>query len=244
MWLFSKKSQSLEKSGLMKGLTDWHSHILPGVDDGIRTRDAALEVLRAYEDLGVQKIWLTPHIMEDFPNETGKLRERYEELKSAYKGNIELKLAAENMLDTLFEERLEKGDLLPIGEDGRCLLVETSYYNPPINFDELIERVFSAGYFPLLAHPERYRYMSESDYKRLKDRGVLFQVNFMSLAGAYGETAQKKGEWLLKEGMLDAVGSDVHKLSMIQRYMKESLRRQEHLDRLLAVASDPKVDKV
>lgn len=241
MWFFSKRSLPLDKSGVMSGFTDWHSHILPGVDDGIRTREEALRVLSHYEAMGVKKIWLTPHIMEDFPNETSKLKDRFEELKSAWKGNVELSLASENMLDNLFEERLEKGDLLPIGDDGRYLLVETSYYNPPMNFKELLERVFSAGYFPLLAHPERYRYMNESDYRSLRERGVLFQSNFLSLAGAYGETARKKGEWLLKEDMVDVVGSDVHKLSMLERYMSTPLQKKEHLDRLLSVASAPKL---
>lgn len=232
----------MSSSGIMQGMTDWHSHILPGVDDGIQTRESALEVLKSYESMGVRKVWLTPHIMEDYPNETADLRTRFEELKSEWKGNVELRLAAENMLDNLFEERLEAGDLLPIGDDGRYLLVETSYYNPPYNFDELLERVFKAGYFPLLAHPERYRYMKEADYIRLKSRGVLFQTNLLSSVGGYGETARKKAEWLLKEGMIDAVGTDVHKLSRIEQYLAEPVQKKDHLERLLAVANVPKLE--
>ncbi|MDE6295231.1 MAG: capsular biosynthesis protein [Muribaculaceae bacterium] len=242
MWPFVKKKSPLISSGIMQGMTDWHSHILPGVDDGIQTRESALEVLKSYESMGVRKVWLTPHIMEDYPNETADLRARFEELKSEWKGNIELRLAAENMLDNLFEERLEAGDLLPIGDDGRYLLVETSYYNPPYNFDELLERVFKAGYFPLLAHPERYRYMKEADYKRLKSRGVLFQTNVLSSVGGYGETARKKAEWLLKEGMIDAVGTDVHKLSRMQRYLEEPVQKKDHLERLMDVAKAPKLE--
>lgn len=239
IWPFKKKVESLNESGMLKNFTDWHSHILPGVDDGIPDMERSLEVLDAYEKAGVRKVWLTPHIMEDFPNETRKLRERFEELKLAYDGNIELKLAAENMLDSLFEERLEQKDLLPIGEEGNHLLVETSYFSAPMNFDEIIDDIKSAGYFPLLAHPERYRYMDEKDYKRLRQRGVAFQINFMSLVGTYGETARKKAEWLLKNNMVDVTGSDLHHLPATQRYLAQSPSKREALEAILNVAANP-----
>lgn len=221
----------------MYGFTDWHSHILPGVDDGVKTMETAIEVLRAYEKLGVKHIWLTPHIMEDYPNTVADLQRRFEELKLEWDGDVELHLASENMLDSLFEERLADNDFLPIGREGNHLLVETSYFNPPMNMDELLEGVFKAGYYPLLAHPERYRYMGEKDYIRLREQGILFQLNFMSLVGGYGETARKKAEWMLKKGFYDVTGSDVHKLRAVEHYLKCSPSGRDHLERLLSVAS-------
>ena len=79
MWPF-RKCIPLKDSGIFEGFTDWHSHILPGVDDGVRTVEEALEILRLYEELGVKAVWLTPHIMEDIPNTTAHLRERFAEL--------------------------------------------------------------------------------------------------------------------------------------------------------------------
>ncbi|MDE6234661.1 MAG: capsular biosynthesis protein [Muribaculaceae bacterium] len=238
-WPFKKKVDTLRAAGLLDGFTDWHSHILPGVDDGIPDMEKSLEVLAAYEDLGVKRVWLTPHIMEDFPNETSFLRERFNELLLEYNGNIELRLASENMLDSLFEDRLEKNDFLPIGDEGNHLLVETSYFSPPMNFDELIDDIKHLGYYPVLAHPERYRYMKEEDYEKLKLRGVLFQTNMMSLVGMYGETARKKAEWMLKKGMINLTGSDLHRLSATQRNLDESPRNRESLDQLLSVAKNP-----
>ena len=242
MWPFNRKRDTLEKSGMLRGMTDWHSHILPGVDDGIPNPEESLKVLRAYDEMGIKRVWLTPHIMEDFPNKTEDLQKRFEELCLMWDGNVELKLAAENMLDSLFEERLEKRDFLPIGDDGNHLLVETSSFNPPMNFDELIDGVFSAGYYPVLAHPERYRYMKEADYRRLKERGVVFQTNMLSLVGAYGDTARKKAEWMLKEGMIDLTGSDVHRLSMLRRYLQEAPKKQEHVERIREVALNPRIE--
>lgn len=238
-WFFNKKI-SLKESGIFEGFTDWHSHILPGVDDGIPTMEAALEVLAEYEKLGFRKVWLTPHIMEDFPNKTDELKKKFDELKNCWKGNVELCLASENMLDTLFEERLEQNDFLPIGNEGNYLLVETSYYTPPYNMEEMLDKARSKGYYLILAHPERYRYMEEKDYKKLKDKGVLFQMNILSLVGAYGETARKKAEWLLSNNMIDFFGTDVHNIKNIMSHINESPFKNNFVKHLETVTSNQK----
>lgn len=213
MGLFSRK-QTLADSGILRGFTDWHSHILPGVDDGVQTEEEALAILRLYESSGVESVWLTPHIMEDIPNTTSVLRQRFECLKSVYDGPVRLHLAAENMLDALFEEHLEAGDLLPLGDAGDRLLVETSYFNPPMGMRHILQRIKSKGYHPVLAHPERYVYMDSDDYHRLLDMGVLFQLNLPSLFGGYGPEVRSKAEWLLKNGYYHLAGSDVHHLNV------------------------------
>lgn len=234
MWPF-KSVKSLKDSGMFTGFTDWHSHILPGVDDGLKSLEDSIEVLRIYQQLGVKKIWLTPHIMEDYPNTPSELNKTFDELKNAWTGDVEIRLASENMLDSLFEQRLEDGDLLPIGESGVNLLVETSYYTPPFGMDALLDKIKRKGFYPLLAHPERYRYMDENDYLKLKESGVRFQINFTSLVGGYGETARKKAEWLLKKEMVDVVGSDLHRLNPILSMIEQAPKRGEVINRLLNV---------
>lgn len=215
MWPFRKRI-SLADSGIFRGFTDWHCHLLPGVDDGVRTMEESLQILSLYEKLGVKEVWLTPHVMEDMPNTTSALKARFEELKTVYQGNIALHLAAENMLDNLFEERLEKNDLLSLGSDGRHLLVETSYFNPPIGLNNILRRIKAKGYIPILAHPERYNYMYESDYRQLKGLNVKFQLNLFSLIGVYGAQVRKKAEWLMKDGFYNLVGSDTHGLAILE----------------------------
>ncbi|MCM1613857.1 tyrosine-protein phosphatase [Phocaeicola massiliensis] len=213
MWPFRKK-QMLAESGFFCGFIDWHSHILPDVDDGVQTMEEALQVLTEYEKLGVKEVWLTPHIMEDIPNTTGKLRERFAELRSAYQGPVVLNLASENMLDNLFEERLKRNDLLPIGRNGDHLLIETSYFNPPMGLQNILMRIKTKGYYPVLAHPERYVYMEETEYRQLKTMGVKFQLNLPSLANMYTIDVRKKAGWLLKNDLYDFVGSDLHRLTI------------------------------
>ncbi|MGN1210579.1 MAG: tyrosine-protein phosphatase [Candidatus Cryptobacteroides sp.] len=210
---FLKKKSSFEQ-GFLTCVTDRHSHILPGVDDGIRSMEDSLKVLEYEESLGVRDVWCTPHVMEDVPNRTEDLKSRFDELQNAYKGPLKLHLAAEYMMDSLFEKRLAEKDIL-VGDDG-FLLVETSTMYAPVNLHNLLQNVMNAGYIPLFAHPERYRYLSMDDYGRLHKMGVRFQLNYPSLTGFYGETSHKKALYILKHGWYSATGSDCHSLNAMK----------------------------
>lgn len=247
MWPFIKYYSILD-SGILDGATDWHCHILPGVDDGIRTMDEALAVIAYYEHIGIREVWLTPHIMEDVPNDPVTLQNRFAQLEEAYHawsrtavtpehpaGRITFHLAAENMIDTLFDRRLETGQLLSIGGsatipgmDGEMLLVETSYFNPPLAFEQTLAQIKLHGFHPLLAHPERYAYMGRRDFIRLKEAGVRFQLNLMSLVGMYGQLAADNASRLLLDGLYDYAGSDLHRLSPWQSAIHDkSLTKKE-----------------
>lgn len=236
MWPF-RKCIRLKDSSIFEGFIDWHSHILPGVDDGVQTMDEALKILEEYERLGIKEVWLTPHIMEDMPNTTAHLRERFAELQAAYSGPLNLHLAAENMLDNLFEERLNKNDLLPIGNDGKHLLVETSYFNPPMGLQNILLRIKAKGYYPILAHPERYIYMEKKDYQQLKKMGVKFQLNLFSLVAAYGTGIRKKADWLMKNGFYDLAGSDIHNFAVLESVWRKQKISQTGLNQLSKVYS-------
>ncbi|MCM1437209.1 MAG: capsular biosynthesis protein [Prevotella sp.] len=240
MGLFSF-SKELGKIPFLKDATDFHSHILPGVDDGFPEMEKSLAALYFLEEQGLKKLWLTPHIMEDYPNETADLKQRFAELKEAYTGKIELRLAAENMLDPIFEQRLANNDLLPIGDQGNHLLVETSYFNPPVGLNEILDKINAAGYYILLAHPERYIYMNRDDYKKLKERGVKFQINYGSLVGFYGDTSRKKAEWLLREGYVDVFGSDVHRLGYVKNQLHNKISSTSSTHLLSLAQNEPQL---
>jgi tyrosine-protein phosphatase YwqE len=230
MWPFNHK-QSILSSNLLDKITDYHSHILPSVDDGVQDLNEAILTLQALEEYGVREIWLTPHIMEDCPNEPAELREHFSQLCHTYAHSahangeaIKLHLAAEHMLDSLFIKRFNEGDLMPIDDSPSSahapyLLVETSYFNPPVNLYNLLEGIRKKGFTPLLAHPERYRYMTQRDYDHLRDMHVMLQLNLLSLAGAYGEEVRCKAHKLLKGGYYTLFGTDLHRLTDFQDYV-------------------------
>lgn len=227
MWLLSNKVL-VRDSGLLEGFRDCHCHLLPGVDDGVQEMDDTVQILKEWEALGVKEVWLTPHIMEDIPNKPTELRERFLTLTGTITKTktMELHLAAEHMMDGLFLKRLEKNDVMPIGDDGSKLLVETSYYTPPMTMTDIMEKVKLKGYHPILAHPERYQYMEKADYKRWKQRGVLLQLNVPSIVGAYGPEVQRKAEWLLKEGMYDCCGTDIHSISQVEMFLNSEISKK------------------
>ena len=217
-------------SSLLANFTDHHSHILPGVDDGVKKMETSLKVLERYEQLGIAEVWCTPHVMEDIPNTTAGLQARFAELCEAYQGSIQLHLAAEYMMDALFEERLEHNDLLKLGNDGNQVLVETSYFNPPMDMDSILRRIKQKGLYPVLAHPERYVYMGKDRYKALKESGIRFQLNLSSLAGGYGSEAKDKANWILKQGYYNIAGSDLHSSRNMEYW---SVRAPRALKKLL-----------
>ena len=135
-------------------------------------------------------------------------------------------LAAEHMMDGLFPSRFAEKALLPIGADQSHLLVETSYYIPPINMEGMLRSIKQSGITPLLAHPERYEYMGEKDYKYYKDRQILFQLNLPSLIGAYGPAAQRKAEWLLDQNMYSCCGTDMHSLRHAEYFLNSKISKK------------------
>lgn len=212
--IFNRK-ESLLSSGILCGATDCHSHILPGVDDGLESVEDSLAVLEYIEQQGVKELWCTPHIMEDVPNTTEALRGRFDALCAAYSGPLRLHLGAEYMMDALFSDRLQAGDLLP-SYDG-LLLLETYAANAFEPCLSLIRRTLDAGYGVLLAHPERYRYFGENELKRLRGMGVRFQLNIASLTSYYGEGPKARAEMLLDKGWYSCWGSDCHRLSTLRK---------------------------
>ena len=217
------------KSGILQDMTDIHSHILPGVDDGSPDMATSLSLLAYMEKLGIRKAWITPHIMEDYPNTKEKLENTFRQLREEYSGSIQLLLGGEYMLDSGFQARLQQ-PVLSLNQ--QLLLVETSYMYAPNGMDSLLLDIHNKGYKPLIAHPERYMYMEAADYQSLKNKGYLFQLNLMSLSGYYGKRPKLVSEDLLQKGWYDYVGSDLHHLERYQPMLDQLTLKKEQLDQL------------
>ena len=171
-------------------------------------------MIRAFSSLGFKRLVTTPHIMSDYFKNTPELiLEGLDKVKAAVKKeglNISIDVAAEYYLDENFLHKVKNEKMLTI--NNKYLLFEISYINPPDNLISVIFEINVHNYIPLLAHPERYNYWSGKldEYKKIKEAGVLFQINVNSLTGYYGTASKKTAEWLIDENMVDFIGSDLH----------------------------------
>lgn len=197
--------------------TDMHSHFLPGVDDGARTMEESLAMLRKMQEFGYQKCILTPHIkMDMYPNSEDDLQLRFSELTQAMTTaglSIRAELAAEYYLDDHFLNRLENTPLLSFGPQ-RYVLVEFSFVNAPVFELETFQRIIDKGYTPILAHFERYVYFhgSIASAETYRAMGVNIQLNLNSLTGHYGPDVKKQAERMLDQFTVDFVGTDAHRM--------------------------------
>ncbi len=206
-----------------------HSHLIPGVDDGARTIDDSVALARRMHELGYKKLITTPHIQHDFYKNTPEIiLGGLEKVRAALQAEnipIEIEAAAEYLLDDGFEELAENGELLTFGD--KYILVELSYFNPNPNLKSIVFNLQIDGYKVILAHPERYSYWFNNigKYERLKERGILFQLNIVSLSGFYQAPVKKCAEMLIERELIDLVGSDMHNMNYMQA-LEKSLKEK------------------
>ncbi len=221
--LFRPKKRIISKTNYFtEDFIDIHSHILPGIDDGAKTMGHSLELLTNMYKLGIRNFVCTPHVIEGvWENSTENILSTFNELKSVVEQTpslrgVNLRVAAEYMMDENFEKLLQNNDLLPIKDNK--VLVEMSYLAPPANLFEIIAQIQVKGYVPILAHPERYKSFHQdlSVYEQLKKAGCMFQLNMISLSNYYGKDVHESAVWLLRNNMIDFIGSDLHHMKHME----------------------------
>ncbi len=219
------------------GLVDIHNHILPGIDDGAATLEDSISLIKAFSEMGITEFIATPHIMNDYYPNTPKtintaLQDLKEALPSAGLNDIKIKAAAEYMMDQSFIELINEGNLLTLADD--LVLVEMSYFQAPINLNDILFQLQTKKYRPILAHPERYAFYHSKNlekYEELKDRGCSFQLNLLSVTGHYGKNIQETAFQLLDNQMIDFIGSDAHQMRHLEKLLdiKVSEKRIDQL---------------
>jgi len=204
----------------LQDFVDIHNHILPGIDDGAKTVKESVELIRGFGELGITNLVATPHIMNNLYQNTketitASMDLLTNELITNDLKDISIEAAAEHMIDDNFEELLERDEVMPMRKS--YLLVEMSYLQASINFDDAIIKTSSKQLFCILAHPERYNFLHAQmkKYNSYKKKGIQFQLNLLSLGEYYGSEVPKIGLKLLNEGLIDYVASDVHNLNQL-----------------------------
>ncbi|MCA6364578.1 MAG: capsular biosynthesis protein [Bacteroidetes bacterium] len=224
--IFSKPDPVIAADLSIVGV-DMHSHFIPGIDDGAKTMEDTLQMLRGMQEFGYRKVITTPHIMSDFFRNTPEIilggLEHVRKAAAADGLSLEIDAAAEYYDDFDLDKKLDQEKLLTFG--GNYLLFEVSYLNEPQNINSLIFRFITNGYKPVLAHPERYPfwYRRLDVFEEMKEKGVLLQLNINSLTGHYSPDAKKVAEHLIDKNMVDFLGSDCHHAGH-QQLMQRAVR--------------------
>jgi len=197
---------------------EFHSHLIYGVDDGCETIEQSMEIINGFAQMGMKKIITTPHIMGDFyKNSADNLSPLSNNIIQNIRSsniNIEFTFAAEYLVDERLEQKIQDAPLLSFGLNKKYVLIELPFIAEPPNFKRVLFDMQIAGYTAVLAHPERYLHFAgnKERFAELKDQGVLFQLNLLSTVGFYGKPVYDMAQYLIKNNMIELVGSDTHRL--------------------------------
>lgn len=223
---------------------DIHSHILPGLDDGSRSMQQSLEMLRIAEKEGIDLIIATPHNMPGKGQPSlRRVRECAERLQ--YEAELEgIQVSVLTGTEYYFREEVlesledEKGITM---NDSEFVLVEFEPMVEKIYFWNALREVLATGYRPIVAHAERYAKIMKDKpmLVDLKKMGALIQVNAASVIGGNGRVAKKDVKWMLKQGIVDFVATDAHSNGRRAPFMRKCARylykryNTEYVDALL-----------
>lgn len=196
--------------------TDMHAHFLPGIDDGAPDSETGISLVKGLMELGLSAFIPTPHVYLDlYPNTPESIQSAQQKLKTAaQESDFDLPIrpaAAEYFLDASLMEKVARNEPL-LTLSGKKILVEFSFVSTPMSWKEDLFQLQIAGYEPILAHPERYLYLESNKniFHTIADMGIALQVNLLSFAGYYNKEALSLAQYLLKQGLITYLGTDLH----------------------------------
>ncbi|MCI9039307.1 MAG: capsular biosynthesis protein [Clostridia bacterium] len=215
-------------------MIDVHCHILPGIDDGSRSIEESMEMIKEAYEAGFTNIISTSHYIEESYNVP---KARRQELIDMLNSKIEqegMKIKIYNGAEAYITPNLAeliKAEELPTMNGTKYLLMELPMHNQILNLESIVSKVINQGITLIIAHPERYDIV-QKNYKvlnELADMGVLFQANYGSCIGQYGKEAEKTLKKLLKANRISFFGTDCHRAGSVYEKMPEILKKLEKM---------------
>ncbi|MDR0229095.1 MAG: histidinol phosphatase [Flavobacteriaceae bacterium] len=216
--LFSREPKNIDLTKAADKLSfleiDMHNHLLPGIDDGSGSVEQSLELIQGLQYLGINRFICTPHILQGmYENTKTTIKSAEDSLNNYLKAtnnNAKIYSAAEHMIDDGLTSLIKENNLSIM--PGGYVLIEMSYLSESKALFQIIAEIRNLGYKPILAHPERYNYYhyNFAIYKQIKNAGCDLQLNLLSISRYYGVQVKSTALTLLKSGMYDFVGTDLH----------------------------------
>lgn len=212
-------------------MTDIHSHLLFDVDDGSRTIEESIELLKQMSEIGFKNVILTPHYIKgsEYSSENPEKKKKLLELKKAIEEeniDINIYLGNEIFINNEIYDLVKNGAIHTLN-NTRYILVELPFHNQIVGLEDIIYELKIKGLIPIIAHPERYTYFQENykEVDRLKEEGFLFQGNYASILGYYGKESQKLLKYMLKKQYIDYLGTDIHRTT--KTYVIDNFKKIE-----------------
>lgn len=201
-------------------MIDIHSHVIPTVDDGSRSVDETFKMIKEAHRAGFNGIICTSHYFEGYYEAKACQRQEYVDAfnKEIHKEwhNFKLYLGNEIYLTNKFADLINQGKAVPLA-NSKYVLFEFSLNVKPLDAIELVDQIFDQGFIPILAHPERYKFLQRDQdlLYEFAEEGVLLQCNYGSLIGQYGRKAELLARKLLENDMVTFMGTDAHRQDTI-----------------------------
>ncbi|GAB4380382.1 MAG: tyrosine-protein phosphatase [Calditrichia bacterium] len=200
----------------METFIDIHNHLIPDFDDGPRTMQESLEMLRIAADQGITEVFATSHFSEYIPPEQEQdYFYKLQDLREAALARhipVTIYSGAEIFYHHYIEDTVKANRVGTLGEFGQYVLMEFPMFQHPSGAEEALFQLSASNYIPILAHPERYSLLLEKPEKAQEfiKYGAFIQLNGGSVLGHFGRQVQKVALELLEKRQVHFIASDAH----------------------------------
>lgn len=215
-------------------MVDIHSHLIPNVDDGAKSPEETIELIKEAKEVGVTDIILTPHYIINSYEQNAEtlilLKDKLQQIINSENININLHIGMEVYITDNLVEILKQNKILTLA-GSKYLLMELPLSTNVRYLDMIIFKLIENNIIPIIAHPERYKFIQEdpSKVRELIDSGCLIQSNIGSILGIYGGKAKKTIKYLLKNDLIDFVATDTHRKNTIYPLLEKGIKKIEKI---------------
>lgn len=215
-------------------MIDIHSHLIPNVDDGAKSPEETIELIKEAREAGITDIILTPHYIINSYEQNAEtlilLKDKLQQIINSENINVNLHIGMEVYITDNLVEILKQNKILTLA-DSKYLLMELPLNTNVQYLDMVIFRLIENNIIPIIAHPERYKFVQEdpSKVRELIDSGCLIQSNIGSILGIYGKKAKKTIKYLLKNDLINFIATDTHRKNTIYPLLQKGIKKIEKI---------------
>lgn len=215
-------------------MIDIHSHLIPNVDDGAKSPEETIELIKEAREAGITDIILTPHYIINSYEQNAEtlilLKDKLQQIINSENIKVNLHIGMEVYITDNLVEILKQNKILTLA-GSKYLLMELPLNTNVQYLDMVIFKLIEDNIIPIIAHPERYKFIQEdpSKVRELIESGCLIQSNIGSILGIYGKKAKKTIKYLLKNDLINFIATDTHRKNTIYPLLEKGIKKIEKI---------------